>query len=44
MVATCFDTDPGDSWEHAGNPQYPARYSALGIRIGLNYVMYAMIH
>jgi hypothetical protein len=34
--------DLGDSWEHADNPQYPEKFSALGIRIGVNYVVYAM--
>jgi hypothetical protein len=44
MVAICFDMDLGDSWEHADNPEYPEKYSALGIRIGVNYVVYAMTH
>ncbi len=44
MVAICFDMDLGDSWEHADNPQYPEKFSALGIRIGVNYVTYAMTH
>ena len=44
MVAMCFDMDLGDSWEHADNPQYPEKFSALGIRIGVNYVVYAMTH
>jgi hypothetical protein len=44
MVAICFDMDLGDSWEHADNPQYPQQFSALGIRIGVNYVVYAMTH
>jgi len=44
MVAICFDMDLGDSWEHADNPEYPQKYSALGIRIGINYVTYAMTH
>jgi hypothetical protein len=44
MVAICFDMDLGDSWEHADNPQYPEKFSALGIRIGVNYVVYAMTH
>jgi hypothetical protein len=44
MVAICFDMDLGDSWEHADNPMYPEKYSALGIRIGVNYVLYAMTH
>lgn len=44
MVAMCFNMDLGDSWEHADNPQYPARFSYLGIRIGLNYIVYSMTH
>jgi hypothetical protein len=44
MVAICFDMDLGDSWEHADNPRYPEKFSALGIRIGVNYVIYAMTH
>ena len=44
MVAMCFNMDLGDSWEHADNPQYPERFSALGMRIAVNYVTYAMTH
>ena len=44
MVAICFDMDLGDSWEWADDPKYPEKYSALGIRIGVNYVLYAMTH
>ncbi len=44
MVAICHNMDLGDSWEHADNPRYPEKYSALGIRIGINYVTYAMTH
>jgi hypothetical protein len=44
MVAICFDSDLGDSWEWADEPQYEERFSALGIRIGVNYVVYAMTH
>jgi hypothetical protein len=44
MVAMCHNMDLGDSWEHADNPQYPEKYSALGIRIALNYVVYSMTH
>src|SRR6516165_6420433 len=42
MVAICHNMDLGDSWEHADNPEYPEKYSALGIRIALNYLIYAM--
>jgi hypothetical protein len=44
MVAICFDMDLGDSWEHADNPKYPEKFSALGIRTGVNYVVYAMTY
>jgi len=44
MVAICHNVDLGDSWEHADNPSYPEKYSALGFRIGVNYVIYAMTH
>ena len=44
MVAMCFNMDLGDSWEWADEPQYPEKFSALGIRIGVNYVVYAMTH
>ena len=44
MVAMCFNSDLGDSWEWADDPGYPEKFSALGIRIGVNYVVYAMTH
>ncbi len=44
MVAICHNMDLGDSWEHADNPQYPEQFSALGLRIGLNYLIYSMTH
>ncbi len=44
MVAICFNNDIGDSWELADDPNYPEKFSALGIRLGVNYVIYAMTH
>jgi len=44
IVAMCHNMDLGDSWEHADNPQYPARFSDLGIRLGVNYIVYSMTH
>jgi hypothetical protein len=44
MVAMSFNSDIGDSWEWADDPNYPEKYSALGIRIGVNYVVYSMTH
>ena len=44
MVAICFNSDIGDSWEWADDPHYPEKYSAMGIRIGVNFVVYSMTH
>ena len=44
MVAITYNSDIGDSWEWADEPAYPEKYSALGVRIGVNYVVYAMTH
>ncbi|HMF75882.1 MAG TPA: DUF4159 domain-containing protein, partial [Bryobacteraceae bacterium] len=44
MVAICHNMDLGDSWEHADDPEYPEKFSALGFRIGVNYLTYAMTH
>ena len=44
MVAICHNMDLGDSWEWADYPHYDEKFSALGIRIGVNYVVYAMTH
>ena len=44
MVAMCFNNDTGDSWEWADDAQYPEKYSALGIRLGVNFVVYSMTH
>jgi hypothetical protein len=44
VVAICHNMDLGDSWEHADNPEYPQHFSALGIRIGVDYLVYAMSH
>jgi Domain of unknown function (DUF4159) len=44
MVAICHNMDLGDSWENADDPKYPEKFSALGIRIGVNYIVYSMTH
>ncbi len=44
MVAICHNMDLGDSWEWADEPRYPEKFSSLGIRIGINYIIYAMTH
>ena len=44
MVVMSFNSDLGDSWEWADEPRYPEKFSALGIRIGVNDVVYTMTH
>jgi hypothetical protein len=44
MVAISANSDIGDSWEWADDPRYPEKFSALGIRLGVNYIVYAMTH
>jgi hypothetical protein len=43
-MAVWVNNDTGDSWEWADDPTYPERYSALGFRIMINHVTYAMTH
>jgi hypothetical protein len=44
MVAISFNSDVGDSWEWSNVPGYPQKFSDLGMRLGVNYVIYAMTH
>lgn len=44
MIMMTFNNDLGDSWQLADNPQYPEKYSSLGIRLGVNFVVYTMTH
>ena len=44
VVAVWVNNDTGDSWEWADDPSYPERYSALGIRMTVNHLVYAMTH
>ncbi len=44
MVVADFNSDTSDSWEWADEPRYPEKYSAQGIRIGVNYIIYAISH
>lgn len=44
QVAIDFNMDVGDSWEWADYPPYPEKLSSLGMRMGVNYVIYAMTH
>ena len=44
MVAITYNSDVGDAWEFADDPGYPERFSDLAIRVGVNYIVYAMSH
>jgi len=44
MVAITYNSDVGDAWEYADDPRYPAKFADLAIRVGVNYVVYAMSH
>src|ERR1700741_4783526 len=44
MVAISLNSDIGDSWEWFDSPRYPQRFSDMGIRIGVTYVVYGMTH
>lgn len=44
MIMMTFNNDLGDSWQLADNPQYPEKFSSLGIRLGVNFVVYTMTH
>jgi hypothetical protein len=44
MVAFSLNSDIGDSWEFLDDPRYPVRFSVMGTKLGVNYVVYAMTH
>jgi hypothetical protein len=44
MVMISFNSDIGDAWEWADGPTYPEKMAGEAIRIGVNYVVYAMTH
>jgi hypothetical protein len=44
LIGITTNSDVGDSWEYADAPHYPEKFSALGIRLGVNYILYAMTH
>jgi hypothetical protein len=44
MVAISYNSDIGDAWEWADDAQYPEKFAGFAIRLGVNYVVYAMSH
>lgn len=44
MVAIAFNNDLGDSYQWADDPGYPPEGANLGLRMGVNFVVYALTH
>ena len=44
MVVIAFNNDLGDSWQWADNPDYPQASASLGVKMSVNFVVYAMTH
>lgn len=39
-----WNTDLGDAWEWAEQPDYPLKYSTFAYQVGVNAIVYAMSH
>jgi Domain of unknown function (DUF4159) len=44
QVIICFNNDVGDFWEYIDRPEYALKPSAEALRLGINFVLYAMTH
>ena len=44
MVLINWNTDLGDAWEWADQANYPLKYSNYAYRLGVNFVLYSMMH
>jgi len=44
MVVINWNTDLGDAWEWAEQPDYPLKYSTYAFEVGVNAIIYAMSH
>jgi hypothetical protein len=44
MVLIAFNNDVADAWQWADEPEYPAESANLGLRIGVNFAVYALTH
>jgi hypothetical protein len=43
-MVVCYNNDVGDFWEFIDQPYYPVKPSSEALKLGLNFVMYAMTH
>ncbi|MGH7500198.1 MAG: DUF4159 domain-containing protein [Longimicrobiales bacterium] len=44
LVVINENTDLGDAWEWAEQPDYPLKYSTYAFQMGVNFIIYAMSH
>jgi hypothetical protein len=44
MVAIAFNNDVSDSFQWADDPDYPAEAASMGLRMGVNFAVYALTH
>ena len=44
MVVVNWNTDIGDAWEWAEQPDYPLQFSTYAYQMGVNFIVYAMSH
>jgi hypothetical protein len=44
MVAIAFNNDISDSFQWADDPDYPAESATMGLRLGVNFAVYALTH
>jgi hypothetical protein len=44
MVAIAFNNDVSDSFQWADDPDYPADAATMGLRMGVNFAVYALTH
>jgi hypothetical protein len=44
LVVINWNTDIGDAWEWAEQPDYPLKFSTYAYQMGVNFIVYAMSH
>ena len=44
MVLIAFNNDVSDSWQWADDPRYPADAANVGLRLGVNILIYTLTH
>jgi hypothetical protein len=44
MIVINHNTDLGDAYEHADNPQYANKFGGYAYRIAINFILYALSH